>query len=116
MVGALLLLLFMGVIQVGLFLYVRNVVAANAAEGARHAANLGVPASDGGPYAERLIHSSVPGGGRGITCTGAQVAGNEGLVLVQVTCRGRVPLSVVPLGPSVALTVTGHAVKEADAG
>ncbi|HMA48085.1 MAG TPA: TadE family protein [Frankiaceae bacterium] len=36
-----LLFLFLGVVQVGMVQHVRNVLAADAAEGARHAASLG---------------------------------------------------------------------------
>ena len=47
LVSTLLLFLFLGIIQLGLVLYVRNTLVANAAEGARHGANLGVDPADG---------------------------------------------------------------------
>jgi hypothetical protein len=111
LVGTLLLFLFLGILQVGLLLYVRNTLAADAAEGARHAANLGVPAGDGGPYAQALIARTIPGRAD-TTCTGTDVDGPDNTPLVQVTCRVVVPLVLVPLGDGVTLTVTGHAVKE----
>jgi hypothetical protein len=111
LVSTLLLFLFLGILQVGLVLYVRNTLAADAAEGARHAANLGVVAGDGGPYAQALIARTIPGRAD-TTCTGADVAGPDGTPLVQVTCRVVVPLVLVPLGNGVTITVTGHAVKE----
>jgi hypothetical protein len=111
LVSTLLLFLFLGIIQVGLVLYVRNVLAANAAEGARHGANLGVDPADGGPYAQQLIAGTIPGRSDA-TCDGQQVAGPQGVPLVQVTCRTRVPLSLLPFGGGVTITVSGHAVKE----
>ncbi|CAO5147464.1 tight adherence protein E [Frankia sp. AiPs1] len=111
LVGTLLLFLFLGILQVGLVLYVRNTLAADAAEGARHAANLGVAAADGGPYAQALIARTIPGRSD-TTCTGTDVDGPDATPLVQVTCRVVVPLVLVPLGDGVTLTVTGHAVKE----
>ncbi|OHV37762.1 pilus assembly protein TadE [Pseudofrankia sp. EUN1h] len=111
LVSTLLLFLFLGIIQVGLVLHVRNTLAANAAEGARHGANLGVDPADGGPYAQRLIAESIPG--RSDTaCTGAQIDGPGDVPLVQVTCEVRVPLSLLPFGGGVTVHVTGHAVKE----
>jgi len=111
MVSTLLLFVFLGVIQVGLVLHIRNTLAANAAEGARHGANLGVDAADGGPYAQRLIAESIPGRSD-TTCTGAQIDGPGGVPLVEVTCEVRVPLSLLPFGGGVTVHVTGHAVKE----
>jgi hypothetical protein len=96
---------------VGLVLYVRNTLAADAAEGARHAASLGVAPADGGPYAQNLVRRTVPGR-QDTSCTGEAQNGADGTPLVVVTCAVQVPLSLVPLGPSVGLTVRGHAVKE----
>ncbi len=111
LVGTLLLFLFLGILQVGLILHIRNTLAADAAEGARHAANLGVPAADGGPYAQALIARTIPGRADTV-CTGTDVDGPGGTPLVQVTCKVAVPLVLVPLGDGVTITVTGHAVKE----
>lgn len=112
LVGTLLLFLFLGVVQVGMVLHVRNVLTADAAEGARHAASLGVPDTAGGPYAEALIRSSVPGAARQLRCVGGRATGDGGVPLARVTCGGRIVLSVLPLGLSVPLSVSGRAVKE----
>ncbi|KPM51541.1 pilus assembly protein TadE [Frankia sp. CcI49] len=111
LVGTLLLILILGVIQVGLVLHVRNTLAADAAEGARHAANLDVPAIEGGSYAQRLIAESLPGRSDAV-CTGQEEDGPGDIPLVRVTCTVVVPLSLVPLGDGVTVTVTGHALKE----
>jgi Flp pilus assembly protein TadG len=111
LVSTLLLFLFLGIIQLGLVLHIRNTLAANAAEGARHGANLDVDPADGGPYAQLLIAQSIPG--RADThCVGSQIGGPDDIPLVQVTCQVRVPLSLLPFGGGVTVRVTGHAVKE----
>jgi Flp pilus assembly protein TadG len=111
LVGTLLLFLMLGVLQVGLFLHVRNTLAADAAEGARHAANLGVSDSDGAPYAQRLISATVPGRADA-SCTSEGVEDPSGIALVEVRCSVNVPLSLVPLGASRTIVVVGHAIKE----
>jgi Flp pilus assembly protein TadG len=111
LVGALLLFVAFGVIQVGLVLHARNVLAADAAEGARHAASLAVPVSSGGPYAMELARRSVPGAGRGLTCTSRQADGPDGLLLAEVTCAAELHLAFVPTG-SIHVSVIGRSIKE----
>ncbi|MBX6388302.1 MAG: pilus assembly protein [Frankia sp.] len=111
LVSTLLLILFLGIVQLGLVLHVRNTLAANAAEGARHGANFGVDPAEGGPYAQRLIAEAVPGRADA-SCTGREIAGDGDIPLVEVTCQVRIPLALVPFGGGVTVTVTGHAVKE----
>ena len=113
LVGALLLFVAFGVIQVGLVLHARNVLAADAAEGARHAASLSVAISSGGPVAEELARRSVPGAGRDLTCTARQTTGAGGLLLAEVTCATRLHLSFVPMG-SIHVSVTARSLKEVD--
>ena len=55
LVGGLLLLLVLGVVQLALVLHTRNVLSADAAEGARHGANLGRAPATGGTYADALL-------------------------------------------------------------
>ena len=107
LVGGLLLLLFLGVVQVALILHMRNVVTANAAEAARYAANLQVEPSAAGPKAHQLTAATLSNRvADAVGCTG-QLAGR----LVTVTCEGQLPLSFLPLG-SVHLRTVAHAVKE----
>lgn len=111
LVGTLLLFVVLGVIQIGLLLYVRNTLAADAAEGARHAASLGADPASGGPYAQRLVTTTVPGS-RDARCAGGTDTAGDGTPLVVVGCQVSIPLSVVPLGVSVSVSVRGHAIKE----
>jgi Flp pilus assembly protein TadG len=111
LVGALLLFVAFGVIQVGLVLHARNVLAADAAEGARHAASLSVPVSAGGPFATELARNSVPGAAPDLSCTSRQTAGRAGLLLAEVTCVANLRLAFVPMG-SIHVSVTGRTIKE----
>jgi Flp pilus assembly protein TadG len=112
LVASLLLLVVVGVVQLALVLHTRNVLSADAAEGARHAANLGRPESSGGPYAGELLRRTLPAASRTITCTGRGETGAGGVPLATVTCSGSIRLVLVPLGPRMDVAVTGRAVKE----
>lgn len=111
LVGALLLFVAFGVIQVGLVLHARNVLAADAAEGARHAASLSVPVSSGAAFAEELARRSVAGAGHDLSCTSRQTSGVDGLLLAEVTCAADLHLAFVPMG-SVHVSVTARSLKE----
>ncbi len=111
LVGALLLFVAFGVLQVGLVLHARNVLAADAAEGARHAASLAVPVSSGASVATDLARRSVPGLAPGLSCRARQTAGPDGLTLAEVTCDARLRLAFLPVG-EVHVTVTGRSLKE----
>jgi Flp pilus assembly protein TadG len=111
LVGALLLFVAFGVIQVGLVLHARNVLAADAAEGARHAASLSVPVSSGGLVAEGLARRSVNGVGPDLSCTSRQTSGAGGLALAEVTCVADLHFTFVPMG-SVHVSVTARSLKE----
>lgn len=114
LVSILLIALLLAVVQVGLYLHVRNIVAASAAEGARFAANADVdnPAA-GGPVAKQIIAGALSDRtANGMNCTGRYTTGEAGIRLVAVHCTGRVPLIFSWLGSLPGLDVTAHAVKE----
>ena len=112
LVGALLLFLTLGVIQVGLLLHARNVLAADAAEGARRAASLTADVAAGGAAAEQLARGSVPGLSRdGLSCRARQTAAPGGAPIAEVTCTADLHMTFVPLG-SVHVSVTGRSLKE----
>jgi hypothetical protein len=93
---------------------VRNTLTADAAEGARHAANLGVPDEQGAEFAERLIASSVPGSAEA-DCTpdtAPAPGAAAGVDVVEITCTVDVPLTLTLVGGSVGVTVTGRALEE----
>lgn len=114
LVSILLIALLMGVVQVGVYLHVRNVVAASAAEGARYAANADVddPAV-GAQTAHRLIASALGSRvSKGISCVGRYEPGAGGSTLVAVRCTGDVPLIFSWISGLPVLHVTARALKE----
>lgn len=111
LVGSLLTLLFLAILQVGVDFYVRNLLAASAADGARYAANADVadPAAAATRTGE-LIRGAL-GGHLAARATARGVA-VDGQPTVEVDVTARLPLLAwfLPAGPTVH--VTGHALVE----
>lgn len=106
MVVALLIVVFLGVIEIALLLHVRDVVTADAAEGARYEANAGAAQGSGAGRAQSLIDSTLASGtNRNLSCTSTRAPG-----VVAVTCAGRVSLPFLPV--AVHLSQTAHALRE----
>ena len=116
MIMGLLLFLVLGVIQVCLVLHVHNILVADAQEGARYGANANVSAEQGAERAKERIDESVgPATAAAITCTGTVVdepSGASTVRVVQVECRGKLPLPLAPVLGSIGMDVQGHAVEE----
>ncbi len=112
LVGSLLTLFFLAVLQVGIDLYIRNVLAACAAEGARYAANADIadPAA-GASRTDQLILESL-----GSRYADAHASSTQTLVagqpVITVSVSAHLPLLAwfLPDGPTV--TVAGHALQE----
>lgn len=101
--------LFLGILQVGLVLLVRNTLAAAASEGARYAATQGHGPADGVARTRSQIDGAVSGRfARDIDVRRVLVDGAPG---VAVTVHASVPALGIG-GPGVELSVTGHAVEE----
>ncbi len=102
--------LFLGILQLGLVLHVRNTLTSAASEGARTAGQLDRGMADGEARARREIAGAVSGrfardvAARPVTLDGG-VPGVEVVVQADVP-----PLGL--FGPGVPLRVTGHAVRE----
>jgi Flp pilus assembly protein TadG len=109
MTSALVLALFLGVVQVAFALHVHSLVIDAAAEGARIAARADRAQGDGVDRTRDLITSSLSAGyARDISAATIQ---RGGIAVVEVTVRA--PLPVVGLfGPRGTMTVTGHALLE----
>jgi Flp pilus assembly protein TadG len=109
LVSMLVVPLFLGIMQVGLYLYVRNTVTAAASEGAQYAAVLNREPADGEARTRELVDGVV--NDQLVDAVNAEetdVAGQPG---VRVTVKAHMP----PLGlwgPGVEFSVEGHAVKE----
>lgn len=111
LVLVLLIPVVLGIVQVGLVLHVRNTAAAAASEGARAAAVLGASPEDGAERTRQMIRSALDDRYADDVVAGlTQVAGAPG---TEVTVRARVP-ALGLFGPSVQVTVRGHAVREVE--
>jgi Flp pilus assembly protein TadG len=108
-----LLFLLLAVLQVAVYLHLRNVVVASAAEGARYGANADRATVDGGPFAEQVLaHGVSERTASAIRCTATEQAGAGGTVLVAVHCRGSVPALLSALGDLLPVDSTARAIKE----
>jgi Flp pilus assembly protein TadG len=113
MVSLLIVALLLAVLQVAVYVHVRNVVTASAQEGARYAANADVDSASGAARAVEVVAraTSTQTAG-GLSCTSAEEVDGSGLTLVVVRCSGSVPSLLAALGNLLPLDVTGRAVKE----
>lgn len=114
LVSVLVLALLLAVLQVAVYVHVRNVVVASAQEGARYAANADVPSSDGAARAVQIVaQATSERTADGLACTSDEETDPTGLRLVVVRCSGSVPTLVAALGNLLPVEVTGRAIKEA---
>ena len=110
LVSGLLALLFAGVVQLTLAVHVRNTLIDCAAEGARYAALADRTPQDGAARTRALIDASLaPGYAGDVSALATHL---RGLPVVEVTVTAPLPV-VGLLGPEGALSVTGHALREA---
>jgi Flp pilus assembly protein TadG len=114
MVSMLIVTLLLAVLQVAVYVHVRNVVTASAQTGARFAANADVDSAAGAPRAVEVVARATSARtAAGLACTSAEEVDATGLTLVVVRCTGAVPSLLTVLGDLLPLEVTGRAVKEA---
>ena len=113
LVGVLVVALLLAVLQVAVYVHVRNVVVASAQEGARYAANADVPTEAGADRTLEVVGQATSAAtAAGLSCTSGQEVDGSGLVLVVVRCTGAVPSLFAPLGDLLPLEATGRAVEE----
>ena len=108
LVAPLLLLVALGVVQVGLAVYVRSTLASAAAEGARVSAVSGGDAAIGERRTRSALDATIADGVVESVVARRTLVG--GMPVVDVEVRARLPL-VGLLGPS-SLVVHGHALAE----
>ena len=109
LVSVLVVPLFLAILQIGLFLYVRNTLTAAASEGAHYAAVLNREPADGQARTRELVDGVVQN--QLIDSVAAEQTDIDGQPGVQVVVKAHMP----PLGlwgPGIDFTVEGHAVKE----
>jgi Flp pilus assembly protein TadG len=114
MISILLVMVLLGVLQVAIYFYARNVAAAAAADAARYAASQGVDPRDGAQRATQLIHQGLDeGDASAITCTGkATRDGGSGLPVTTVHCQGRIRLLFLPLHLPLTIDVRSSVLRE----
>jgi len=116
LVAILIVTLLLAVLQVAVYVHVRNVVTASAQEGARFAANADVDSALGADRTVEIVGRATSAQtARGLACTSAEEPDPTGLTVVVVRCAGSVPSLLAGLGNLLPLRVTGRAVKEAAA-
>ena len=114
LVSVLILALLMAVLQVAVYVHVRNVVVASAQEGARYAANADVAAGMGAARTVEVVgRATSTQTATGLSCSSVQEVDRSGLTLVVVRCTGAVPSLLGALGNVLPIQVAGRAVKEA---
>lgn len=111
LVGTMLTLLFLAVLQLAIDLHVRNVLAACAADGARHAANADVASPDAAAQrTTELVHRSLGGAARVAQVVPA-LEPVDGAQVVVVRVSARLP-TVFGLLPAIPVHVEGRAMLE----
>ncbi len=113
LVSILIVTLLLAVLQVAVYVHVRNVVTASAQAGARFAANADVDSASGAARTlEVVARATTVRTAEGLACTSGEQADGTGLTLVVVQCTGTVPTLLAALGNLLPLEATGRAVKE----
>jgi len=113
LVSALVMGLLLAVLQLAVYVHVRNVIAASAQEGARYGANADVDSTAGGERTRLLVTNALSADtADGLSCTAAEETGAAGAILVVVRCTGAVPSLFAPLGDLLRIDATGRALKE----
>lgn len=107
MVSALVILLFLGVLQVAFALFTRNVLQDAASQGARYGAMLDKTPADGEERTRELLYSVLPS--HYSATISSSVTQWQGADAVQVTVVAPVPL-LGPFGVATQWEVSGHAV------
>lgn len=108
MVSALVVILFLGLIQLATFLHAKNMAQDAAVNGARYAALADATADDGVARARALATSALGAGA--VASVGSEERGSEAGTLVEVRIEIRVPLLGLIPGPS-SYTATATATR-----
>jgi Flp pilus assembly protein TadG len=114
MMSVLLVFLLFAVLQLAVYLYVRNIVAAAAADGARFGANADVDPGTGGVRARELLRQGVAAlDADAIECRGsAGVDVASGLAVTTVRCSGELALVFVPLARVLPIDISASSLTE----
>ena len=111
LVSVLVVSLFLLVLQVGFVLHTRNVLVASAQEGARYGANADRGLPEARARTRQVVATALSESVAARMDYQADEVVHDGILTVEVTVRGPLPLVFLPAGP-LALTVQGHALEE----
>lgn len=114
MISVLLVFLLFAVLQIAVLLYVRAIVAASAADGARYAASSNVAAAAGATRATTEVSNSLSSTvARSVPCAGSIGADPaSGLQTTVVHCAGTIKSIFLPLASVVRIDVTARSLTE----
>jgi Flp pilus assembly protein TadG len=114
LVSVLLAMILFGVLQVAVYFYARNIVAALTADAARFAATAGTPASAGAARARALMSAGLGGSvTRAVRCSAsAGLDRASGLPVTTVRCVGTMRAFLLPLALPLRLDATSSALTE----
>lgn len=105
-------MLVLAIAQVAVYLHIRAVATAAAAEGAHYAANADIPTEAAGPRTEDVLRRGVgPRTAARLRCTSGDLDA-AGTRLVAVRCTGALPVFFAPFGGLLPVDVTGRALEE----
>ncbi len=111
LVGVLVTMLFLAVLQLGMDLYARNVLASCAADGARHGANADIASPAAGAQRARELAQRTLGRLAGAVESDSSVSAAGGQPLVVVRMSARLP-TAFGLLPALPVRVEGRALLE----
>ena len=114
LIASLLIFLLFGVLQVAVYFYARNVVAASAADAARYAASEGVSPGAGAARATRLIGDGLDDAdAAGLHCTShLDRDAVSGLRVTTVRCHGHIRVLFSPLKMPLTIDVRSSVLRE----
>jgi TadE-like protein len=105
-VAVLAVVALLGVAQIAMWTWARNVAVNAAHEGARLAAEPGRPLDDGVVRTRQLLHDGLGGAGSAFAVAAGQAGGE-----VEVDARGDAP-TILPFLPAFTVTATAHVLDE----
>jgi len=109
LVSTIVIPLFLGLLQLGFFLYVRNTMTAAASDGARLAATADRRPEDGVARTESMIGAAVSS--RLVDGVTADTLEIDGQPVVEIVVDAHMPVLGL-WGPAVEFTVRGHGIEE----
>src|SRR6476646_99308 len=114
LISVLLVLLLFAVLQIGVYFYARNIIAASAADAARYAAAADVAPAAGGQRARALIADALGSAqARAIRCTSTSgTDASSGLPVATVHCVGHVRTLGVAMDLPLRVDFTSSALQE----